>query len=122
MKRKRSQAEYWFERRIIKFLRKKGYLVVKCAASRPFDIVTMKARKGVPIEVKAKDTPYPEEQQLKQRDLGAKTKNHFMVVKQAHKHGKIKVATSFYGGKILWDKADYPFHLPMPIPELEELM
>ncbi len=120
--KKRSKREYTFERRIRKFLETKGYLVLKCSIGSPFDIVAIKAKEGVLIEVKAKDTLYPEEQEKKQRTLARRTHNHFMLVKQAYKRGKIKVATSFYGGKLLWNKADYPFHLPMLIPELEELM
>lgn len=122
MKKKRSKREYTFERRIRKFLEKKGYLVVKCGASRPFDIVAIKAKIGTPIEIKAKWTPYLESQRLMQRDLARDTHNHFMVVRQSEKRGKILVATSFHGGKIHWNKNDYPLNLPMPIPELEELM
>jgi len=120
--KKRSRREYTFERRIRKFLEKKGYLVVKCGASRPFDIVAIKAKKGIPIEVKAKKTPYPEAQQMMQRNLALRTWNHFMVVRQAETRGKILVATSFHGGKLFWNENKYPFRLPMPIPELKELM
>ena len=88
--------EYRFERRIRKFLERAGYLVVKCARSKPFDLVAIKDGKAVPIELKARRTPYSKEQQEMQMSLAKKAKFDFVVIRQAKTHGKVYVKAYLY--------------------------
>jgi len=86
-------SEQRFEYRIQKILERKGYLVVNCARSKPFDLVAIIAQTAFPLEIKAKNTRYPNEQINKQMDLCKRANTCFFVIEQSKAKGKIKLYT-----------------------------
>ena len=84
-------AEQRFEYRIAKLLEKKGYLVINCARSKPFDLVAIKNQVAYPIELKAKGTYYPPEQMTAQEELCIKTNTRFFLIRQSEKRGKFSL-------------------------------
>ena len=76
---------------MMKILAEKGYLVLNCASAQLFDCVILKSGVGFPVEFKAKRTVYSEEQRERQDIACRKTGNHFIVIRQSHRKGKITV-------------------------------
>lgn len=91
----KHRTEQNFERRMQRILTSKGYLVINCARSKPFDLVAVKDQYAYLIELKGKTTRYPETQLNQQIQLCKKTGNEFVVIKQSRKKGKIKVFQPF---------------------------
>ncbi|MFP3951914.1 MAG: hypothetical protein ACLFVP_07250 [Candidatus Bathyarchaeia archaeon] len=86
----RSKGEYYFEYRVRNLLSEEGWLVIKCASSRPYDIIAIKKNVAIPIEIKHKDGYYPKDQEEKQIDLGQKTQNNYLLLWQSNQRGKIE--------------------------------
>ena len=83
------KPEAEFEYRIRKILTTRGYLVVKCGASRPFDLVAIKNQYAYPIEVKARKTRYSPKQGLQQKKIIDACSSSFFVIKQSESRGKM---------------------------------
>lgn len=86
----RSKGEYYFEYRVRNLLSDEGWLVIKCASSRPYDIIAIKDNVAIPIEIKHKDGYYPKDQEEKQIDLGERTQNNYLLLWQSNQRGKIE--------------------------------
>lgn len=84
-------SEQRFEYRIQKILESKGYLVINCARSKPFDLVAMKEGKCFLIEVKGKNTSYPKEQAEMQRKLSKQAGFPWVLIKQSKERGKFRI-------------------------------
>lgn len=95
-------GEQAFEYRIQKFLEnEKGYMVINCARSKPFDLIAIKDGRAFPIECKGLITVrrngkiykyharYTAEQRDKQIALAEKVKTNFFLINQSKKIGKI---------------------------------
>jgi len=85
-------SEQRFEYRIQKLLEKKGYLVINCARSKPFDLVAIKNNQAFLIELKAKKGRYPRKQQDMQMNLSVKVHTDFYLMTQSKIRGKILIA------------------------------
>ena len=83
------KSELNFERRLKKILESKGYLVIKVRkpvfTSQPYDLIAIRDGKAIPIEVKGKNTPYPEEQFKKQTNVANNCKTDFVIIFQSKK-------------------------------------
>jgi len=88
-------GEYRFERRLRKLFEKEGFVVIKCARSRPFDLIVMKMGVVVAIEVKSERKNLTEPQLEMQIDLATQAGVNYVALRQM-KGGKIKLS-SFKG-------------------------
>jgi len=86
----RDLAEQRFEYRIQDILERKGYLVINCARSKPFDLVAMKGGVTYLIEVKGKNTKYPMEQEARQHEMAKNVKIPLVVIEQSKQRGKFR--------------------------------
>jgi Holliday junction resolvase len=85
------KTEQNFEYRIQKLLQSKGYLVINCTCSRPFDLIALKNGECYLIEIKGKNTPYPKEQYERQMKLAKDVGFPFVVIIQGKKKGEFRV-------------------------------
>lgn len=92
------QTEERFKYRIQKLLESKGWLVINCARSKPFDLIAIKNMCPVIIELKGKKTMYRREQLIEQTKLCSKTGNEFIIIRQSKKKGKIIISEGYSQG------------------------
>lgn len=91
-----GKQEYRFQARLIKILTGKGYLVINAASKQIFDVVAMKDQVAYPLEVKGKDTDYPNEQFDRQYAESSSTNTFFFIVHQSKKRGKMSLTLGTY--------------------------
>lgn len=91
LKKKRKRTEQTFKYRIKDILESLGYLVIVCARSKPFDLVALKDNRTYLIEVKGRNTRYPEEQKKIQCQLASKSRQNFILIKQDRVKGHILI-------------------------------
>jgi len=84
-----TKPEQNFEYRVQKILESRGFLVINCARSRPFDLVALKNGKCYLIEVKGKNTLYPNPQFEEQTKLSKLAGFPLILIKQGKKRGEI---------------------------------
>ena len=87
-RRRPKSPEQAFEYRVEALLRKKGFLTLNCARSKPFDIIAVKGNVGIPIELKARSGHWSAEQEKFQKDLAKNSENGFMFIAQNRKRNK----------------------------------
>ena len=88
-------GEYRFELRLRKLFERAGFVVIKCARSKPFDLIVMKGGKIVAIEVKSGRGRVTREQLEMQRRLASQAGVDYAILRQ-RKRGRIRVS-SFRG-------------------------
>jgi len=86
-------SEQRFEYRLQRILEEAGFLVINCARSKPFDLIAIKDQVAYPIEVKGKNTRYPESQMDYQITLCDRVNTCFFIIKQSKKRGKMRLET-----------------------------
>jgi Holliday junction resolvase len=86
-------GEYRFELRLRKLFEKAGYAAIKCARSKPLDLIIMKDGTVIAIEVKGARGILTEEQLEMQINLAKKAGVNYAIFKQMKK-GKINVSSS----------------------------
>jgi len=106
----RSKGEYYFEYRLRKKLEEAGWLMIKCASSRPYDIIAIKDLTSIVVEVKHKDGRYPPDQEEMQIDLAKETGNNYLLLWQSQIRGRID-STVYHVKKDDGDWLAYAFDL-----------
>ena len=84
-------AEKWFEYKIRQILNEDGFLVIKCARSKPFDLIAIKRGVTYLIEIKGKNTRYPKEQYERQVKLAHKAEANMAIIRKAPARGVITI-------------------------------
>jgi Holliday junction resolvase len=88
--------EKYFERRIQKILEGLGYVVINVAMPKfgghLIDLIAIKDQGAYPIEIKAKNTPYPKAQEENQKRVFSGAKTAFFLIRQSKRRGKLTVS------------------------------
>jgi len=99
--RKMSRKEYAFQQRMQKIFDKLGYVTVNCAQGKLFDLILLKNGRVYLVELKAKDTRYPESQKQLQINLARRAGQNFVLIRQSKEKGKVEVECLNY--KLVFD-------------------
>lgn len=84
-------GERRFRYRIRDFLESKGWMVMSFTSKSLFDMLLVRWGKPLFVEVKAKNTWYPEEQRERQRDSCEDNNLEAVLIEQSPTKGKIRV-------------------------------